>query len=317
MDNDGIFIEKGYFMIARQIFESKIWGLSPDILKLFIYLIGNARHGEKSSHYAGTEIQRGELFIGLSKIIEDNTYIKGKIMRQWSRSSVSRMLHTLADEGMIELMPNTSGTHIKVCNYKTYQDWNAYKRNDSETIVKRPCNDSETIVKRQREHKKNEKKGNNGKNEKNEKEKNPPTPQRGEVVFPEKLNTPEFKKIWAEWEQHRKEIKHPLTPTSEARLLKKLANEDIGTAIEMITQSLENGWRGIFALEDQSSGGLVRTNEKAKFRAGRALAYNKAFKDKLFSLPDADARSEFLRDLSEVDWSTAVGDLTDSKINCG
>jgi len=71
------------------------------------------------------------------------------------------------------------------------------------------------------------------------------------IVFPETLKTPEFKLAWADWEQHRKEIKHKLTPTSVSRQLNTLARAGPQTAIAMIEQSIEHGWRGLFALKDQ------------------------------------------------------------------
>ena len=54
--------------------------------------------------------------------------------------------------------------------------------------------------------------------------------------------------LWQDFEQHRKEIRKPLKPTTKKYILKKLAvmyqsGIDVNKAI---LQTLENGWQGIF-----------------------------------------------------------------------
>lgn len=55
-----------------------------------------------------------------------------------------------------------------------------------------------------------------------------------------------FRATWAEWEQHRKEIRKKLTPTTVKRQFKKLAEMGEARAIASLLQSIENGWTGIF-----------------------------------------------------------------------
>jgi hypothetical protein len=66
------------------------------------------------------------------------------------------------------------------------------------------------------------------------------------IEFPPGLSGDAFKAAWSEWEQHRKEIRKPLTPTSSHKQLTKLAAMGETQAIEAINQSIENGWQGIF-----------------------------------------------------------------------
>ncbi|MFC2084951.1 hypothetical protein ACFLS9_07840 [Bacteroidota bacterium] len=61
----------------------------------------------------------------------------------WSVSKVDRFLKLLESDSMIERKSIRISTHLKVCNYDTYQD----SRNSSETQVKRKRNASETQVK--------------------------------------------------------------------------------------------------------------------------------------------------------------------------
>jgi hypothetical protein len=57
--------------------------------------------------------------------------------------------------------------------------------------------------------------------------------------------------LWSDFIQHRKEIRHKLTPTTEKFLLKKLAKlHQKGADVNLsITQTIENGWQGIFEYE--------------------------------------------------------------------
>lgn len=75
--------------------------------------------------------------------------------------------------------------------------------------------------------------------------------------LPPRLDCPDFRKAWADWAQHRAEIRKPLTPTTASRQLKKLAKYDPATAVAMLEQSIERGWAGLFEIKtrDGSSRG--------------------------------------------------------------
>ena len=57
------------------------------------------------------------------------------------------------------------------------------------------------------------------------------------------------KKAWAAWENHRREKKHKLTPTSIKLQLKFLAEHQQDHA-QIIKNSITNGWTGLFPLKD-------------------------------------------------------------------
>jgi len=124
----------GYFLITRKLFDSSIWRDSPHLLKLFIYLVGMARHNTKPKKFNGFEIKRGELVTSLSDISDNNEFTKRGHIRKWSRQRVSRMLKKLTDGGYITMLADTYGTHIKVINYNTYQDPKTYKRTVAERV---------------------------------------------------------------------------------------------------------------------------------------------------------------------------------------
>lgn len=139
-------VSHGYILLARKVLESPIWAETPDLLKLFVYLLLQARHEAKPRRYASVVVARGELVTSLAEIAEDNQWCYRNAVRKWSRSTVQRMLCQLAQDGYIEVVPDTYGTHIRICNYETYQDPKAYKTDRCETGVKRVCNGCETDV---------------------------------------------------------------------------------------------------------------------------------------------------------------------------
>ena len=71
--------------------------------------------------------------------------------------------------------------------------------------------------------------------------------------IPKNLNTKEFVATWKDFKLHRKQIKSPMTPLAESRMLAKLSKETIISAIGMLDQSIENGWKGVFELKNNKT----------------------------------------------------------------
>ena len=96
-----------------------------------------------------------------------------------------------------------------------------------------------------------------------------------EIEIPETLQESDFKEAWSNWQQHRKEIKKPLTFTSAKQQIQKLSQMGANRAIEAIKHSIMNGWQGIFEPKPQH-------NRKAPEKS-------------------------FLQELEEVDFSDVLG----------
>ena len=62
----------------------------------------------------------------------------------------------------------------------------------------------------------------------------------------------EFIKVWDSWIKFRKEMKKPLKAASIKEQLKFLSNHSEETAIAIITQSIMNGYQGLFPLKANS-----------------------------------------------------------------
>ena len=71
---------------------------------------------------------------------------------------------------------------------------------------------------------------------------------KGELPF----SSNEFREAWADWEQHRREIKKPLTPTSTRKQLENLSKMNEAEAIGAMHQSIANGYQGIFAASSKA-----------------------------------------------------------------
>ncbi len=55
-----------------------------------------------------------------------------------------------------------------------------------------------------------------------------------------------FIKAWIEWNIYRRETKHTLTKSTAKRQLNRFATAGPAVAVEMIDQSITNGWQGLF-----------------------------------------------------------------------
>jgi len=111
----------GYFMLARQIFESKIWVNKPSSWKvIWIYIIGQVNHKEKSG------FKRGEGFFQMKREIKD-------IGSDITPDIIKKCILFLKQNGMISTERSTRGMTIKVLNFGKYQEPDNYTSTDQST----------------------------------------------------------------------------------------------------------------------------------------------------------------------------------------
>jgi hypothetical protein len=72
------------------------------------------------------------------------------------------------------------------------------------------------------------------------------------IVFPQSLDTPSFKETWNRWLVFRSEIKHKVTPSTQSSQFKMLSKYPEPVAIQMLEQSITNGWQGLFELKSNN-----------------------------------------------------------------
>lgn len=63
-----------------------------------------------------------------------------------------------------------------------------------------------------------------------------------------------FGQVWEEWEEYRKQKRSKLTPISVKAQIKFLSGFSEEIAIQIIQQSIQNGWTGLFELKQKQNG---------------------------------------------------------------
>jgi len=72
-----------------------------------------------------------------------------------------------------------------------------------------------------------------------------------ETDIPPNLSVQNFLDTWDEFKEHRKQIKKPMTPLAEKKMLKKLSGFNADDAVLALNTSIENGWIGVFPKEEK------------------------------------------------------------------
>lgn len=111
----------GYIKLYRRLFDSTLWSLPPDELRLAVYLLLRARHSTNPKKLPGVEVKRGEIITSLMDIAEACEWHENRRAHRWSKQKVARMLKALSEIGFLTHKSDTYGTHLSLCNYDTYQ----------------------------------------------------------------------------------------------------------------------------------------------------------------------------------------------------
>ena len=99
-------------------------------------------------------------------------------------------------------------------------------------------------------------------NEKGTKSGTPSNPIPNPDPIPKELDSLEFREAWAQWHQHRIEIKKKLTPTQTVALLKKFRTWGPERTIRAIEHTISNGWQGIREPDGNVNRGRAQTNDR-------------------------------------------------------
>lgn len=83
-----------------------------------------------------------------------------------------------------------------------------------------------------------------------------------EPCFPEVLDTPQFRQVWATWVKHRSEIRAPLKPTQVAAQLETMAEWGEARSIAAINHTVLKGWRGLREPEPGQGGQPARIDSR-------------------------------------------------------
>ncbi len=233
-------IPGGCFLVSRKLMDSGIMNKPPNYLKVWMILLSNAFHTDKG------DLKRGQGFTSLPKLMDQLTYYVGYREEKPTKKQVWGIIEWLRNpnEGTtkVPMIVTTKVTHgfvYTIVNYGLYQDMSNYEGNDEGT------------AKEQRR----ERQGNN--NKKNDKELKKNDKKKTVTKIP---LTP-LEKTISDFVKHRKQIKSPMTDRAIELMLIKLGklSTDESEQIEILNQSIEQGWKGIFELKNKPT----KTGNKA------------------------------------------------------
>ena len=238
----------GWIKVDRGIMDNTLWkSTSPfDVRSAWIdlLLMANFTDGEMHSRGRVQKIKRGQLHTSVIELA--NRW-------RWSPNKVRRYLSLLEAEGMITQNGAPNGTTLTLVKYEVYQGGGQ----TDETPNGTPNESSNGTTDESTDGTSNESSnGTRYKKDKNDKEelkkdKKANKEKNNRVFFPndEKLNS-----AFADYVDTRKKIKSPMTDKAvdlAISKLMKLSNGDNDTAIEILNNSIVNGWKGLYPLKEK------------------------------------------------------------------
>ncbi len=150
-------------------------------------------------------------------------------------ASAARRLEKLERLGFLSRQPSTHYTIVTITN------WGSYSGDESSSEQA-----TEQAMSRQRA-------GNEHKQERKNSKKERKEDANADGIPPE-IDTPEFRAIWAEWEQHRAEKGGKFTSVARKRQFASLAEMGLARAIAAIANSIKHNYTGIFEERGSSNG---------------------------------------------------------------
>ena len=222
----------GWIKLHRKIIDSAVFE-NPKILKLWIWCLCKASHKGYES-MVGNQIvvlQEGQFIFGRKKASSE---LKIK------ESMVYKYIKLLEKLEMINIKSNNKFSIITIEKWAFYQ----FDNDEEQQQKEQQRNNKGTTKEQQRNTNKNVK------NVKNVKE----------IIY---SDVPELNEAIIAFIDYRKSIKKPMSDRAITLLLGKLnkMSNSVQEQIEILNQSILNGWQGIFPLKNDSSSG-----KKASFQ---------------------------------------------------
>ena len=222
----------GWIKLHRKLLDNPVVMKDSDHLAVWIYLLLNASHTEYPVLFGGKKIslKAGQLITG-RKSIASTLGI--------SESKVRRILDLFEIDQQIDRQRSNKNSLVSILNWDKYQIFD--QQIDQQATNKRPTSDQQATTNK------------NNKNIKNIKECK-------EIIY---SDVPELNEAIIAFIDYRKSIKKPMSDRAITLLLGKLnkMSNSVQEQIEILNQSILNGWQGIFPLKSDSG-----TGKKASFQ---------------------------------------------------
>ena len=223
----------GWIKLHRKLLDNPVVMKDSDHLAVWIYLLLNASHTEYPVLFGGKKIslKAGQLITG-RKSIASTLGI--------SESKVRRILDLFEIDQQIDRQRSNKNSLVSILNWDKYQIFD--QQIDQQATNKRPTSDQQATTNK------------NNKNIKNIKECK-------EIIY---SDVPELNETIIAFIDYRKSIKKPMSDRAITLLLGKLnkMSNSVQEQIEILNQSILNGWQGIFPLKSDSESG----KRKASFQ---------------------------------------------------
>ena len=212
---------QGWISIHRQLQQHWLWDEKPFSKgQAWIDLLLLANHADKKILLGNEliEVQAGSFITSIAKLCE---------RWGWSNTKVVRFLNLLESDGMITKKSDAKKTAITIEKYGVYQI-----SEDKKTMQKRQKNDGKTTQKHT---------NNNDNNVNND----------NKIIY---IDDSALNQAIIEFVAHRKNIKKPMSDHAVKLMISKLRKmtSNVDEQIEIINQSIMNGWQGIFPLKGKS-----------------------------------------------------------------
>ena len=214
--------KQGWISLHRKIQEHWLWVDKPFSKgQAWIDLLLLANHSDNKFLLGNelVEVKAGSFITSELKLAE---------RWGWSKTKVRSFLDTLQTDHMIVKKSDRKKTTITVVNYGDFQGF--------ETTEKPQKDRRKTAEKPQKNTNNND---NNDNNENND----------NKISY---CDVPELNAALTSFVEYRKKIKKPMTKRAVELMINKLASmtPSIPEQIEIINQSIMNGWQGVFPLKD-------------------------------------------------------------------
>lgn len=227
-------MHRGYVKIWRKMFDSEIQK-HPELLSVWVWILAHVSYKDTTitTKYGDIQLQPGEMIVGRKKLSENF---------QISEMSIRTILKKLEKSKKLTIKTTNKYSIIRVVNWGTYQS-------DEEKLTSTLTNNQPTSnqqITTDQECKRMSKK------EKKIKREN--------FIFPESYSET-LKSKFMDFIDNRKSMKKPVTEKAFSSLVNKLgqlSNGNESSAIEILDNSIQSGWSGIFPLKNNNSakGGL-------------------------------------------------------------
>jgi len=214
-------MNRGYIKIYRKIFDHWLWDDSPKSkFEAWVLLLKMANHEDKKIMFNGSmlEVKIGDIITSIVKL---------STMLKWSRTKVSKFLDTLEDDKMLVQKKDSKKTYLSICNYKEYH---------SKEKIKKQVKSIKKASKKHNEELESIKEETN-------------------YRFPENYSD-KLKTAFNNFIENRTILKNPVTDlafTGLVNKLQKLSGGNESIAIEIVENSIINGWSGFFELKNNKS----------------------------------------------------------------